>query len=247
MEENGNGNGHDPDPFGAPLRPTYQRPKPVSIRKNGKKFFGHSLASFFPEVRGPNRQAGETGPSVRPQGSFDRAAQAAFLERCIIYGPRLAENAYAVGVCPFTERQHRKNDPEYREAFEAMQDIWRGRVEAEVVRRGMVGWDEPVFFAGREVGTIRRFSDPCLLALMKRYDPSYREGAQVELNVGAAGVLVVNAAPATAEEWRERFGRAQQVAPVRDAGGVRQVRSDGGALPPAQPQEPPEEGPVGAA
>lgn len=194
----------------------------------GKK----QLAEFFPSLRGPDRRNGEKGPTPRPATEFTRERQAYFLEMCLTRGPRLAENAYLAGVCPMTERNHRKNDEEYAEAFAAMQDIWRGRVEEEVVRRGIEGYDEPVFFAGKKAGTIRKFSDNCLLALMRRYDPAYRDGGgAINIDVGAAGVLVVATPPASPEEWRERFRKSQQGTGDPDVGGDREAGPDRPLLP----------------
>jgi hypothetical protein len=38
-------------------------------------------------------------------------------------------------------------------------------IRTALYRRGIDGWDEPVFHAGEEVGTVRRYSDRCLVAL----------------------------------------------------------------------------------
>lgn len=210
-----------------------------SPQKKGLEPLYHpsSLGHFFPSLRGADKRNGESAPNARPKNEFTRERQAYFLELCLTRGPRLAENAYLAGVCPMTERNHRKNDEEYAEAFAAMQDIWRGRVEEEVIRRGIEGYDEPVFFAGKKAGTIRKFSDNCLLALMRRYDPAYREsGAGVNIDVGAAGVLVVASPPASSEEWRERFrnsrnGKPQQGSDDRSGGGDRSQRPDPPLLP----------------
>jgi len=49
--------------------------------------------------------------------------------------------------------------------------------EAELHRRAVEGWDEPVWWQGAQVGTRRRYSDALLTLKLKRLDPRYRESA----------------------------------------------------------------------
>ena len=44
-------------------------------------------------------------------------------------------------------------------------------LEAECRRRGHDGVEEPVYYLGQVVGSIRRYSDACLLALLRAYRP----------------------------------------------------------------------------
>ena len=37
------------------------------------------------------------------------------------------------------------------------------RMEAEADRRGVDGYDDPIFFEGQQVGTVRRYSDQLLM------------------------------------------------------------------------------------
>ncbi len=54
-----------------------------------------------------------------------------------------------------------------------------GSLEEEVWRRGMEGVKEPVFYRGRKVGEIRRYSDGLLILLLKAHRPrKYRDNAQ---------------------------------------------------------------------
>jgi hypothetical protein len=41
-------------------------------------------------------------------------------------------------------------------------------LETEMRRRALVGWDEPVFHAGKVVGHVRKFSDALLIFALKR-------------------------------------------------------------------------------
>ncbi len=48
-------------------------------------------------------------------------------------------------------------------AFDVLKD--------EAIRRGYEGWREPVFYQGHQCGTIRRYSDRLLMALLKLGKP----------------------------------------------------------------------------
>ena len=57
--------------------------------------------------------------------------------------------------------------------------------EAELFRRGVEGWLEPVFQGGRLVGSRRKYSEPCLLFLLQALHPNkYRP--RVENRTGPA-------------------------------------------------------------
>ncbi len=67
-------------------------------------------------------------------------------------------------------RQHYKwldRDPEYAEAFELAKKEAGEHLEMEAFRRGVEGWEEPVFYKGEVVGHITRYSDQLLSLLLK--------------------------------------------------------------------------------
>lgn len=72
-----------------------------------------------------------------------------------------------------------------RDAIEAGTDA----LVEEARRRAVDGWDEPVFRAGGLVGFVRKYSDALLMRLLASRDPSWREGAQVQV-VNAIGPQV---------------------------------------------------------
>jgi len=78
-----------------------------------------------------------------------------------------------------TRRDHYdwlKTDPQYVEAFENSSKIAVDALEAEAIRRAHDGVDEPVFYQGQVVGTIRKFSDTLLIFLLKGAKPEkYKE------------------------------------------------------------------------
>lgn len=78
---------------------------------------------------------------------------------------------------------------DWQDAYEAGTDVIRD----EVRRRGVDGWDEPVFQRGELVGHIRKYSDTLLLAEAKRRDPSYRDNARLEVTGRDGGPVEVAA------------------------------------------------------
>ena len=54
-------------------------------------------------------------------------------------------------------------------------------LEAEAVRRGRDGYLEPVFYLGEKVATVKRYSDPLLMFLLKGNAPrKFSTKSQVE-------------------------------------------------------------------
>jgi hypothetical protein len=94
-----------------------------------------------------------------------------------------------------------------REAFPVMEEltqdaleIYRCRVAEAIHSRAIDGWDEPVFYQGVEVGSIRRYSDRLLEMQAKRHMPEYRDHTTTDVNV-SGGVLVVHAPAMSREQW----------------------------------------------
>jgi len=69
----------------------------------------------------------------------------------------------------------------YKLAKECGEDVRQAEREAELHRRGVIGFEEPVFHKGEEVGSITRYSDKCLELGLKANDPGkYSDKHQVE-------------------------------------------------------------------
>lgn len=83
----------------------------------------------------------------------------------------------AAGVGRSSVYQWKKKDDEFAqewsEALAEASDV----LEAEARRRAVEGTEEPVFYQGERIGTVRRYSDTLLIWLMKacdrrKYDPT---------------------------------------------------------------------------
>jgi len=114
-----------------------------------------------------------------------------------------------VGVSRRTIYGLTKNDEDFKFAYDMALQVYRERLECEIHRRAVDGWDEPVFYRGSECGTIRKHSDNLLMFQAKRHIPEYREKQQVDVNV-SGGVLLVHAALPDARDWEKHARVVEQ-------------------------------------
>jgi hypothetical protein len=123
-----------------------------------------------------------------------------------------------------------RNDGDGREFSEALKtaQIKRDRIlnqgllekaEAELAVRGISGFEEPVFWQGELVATKRKYSDTCLIFLLKALAPDkYREAAQVEnhINVGGSQPLPTAAERKAMEADLARYVRGLAAKAAQD-------------------------------
>lgn len=88
----------------------------------------------------------------------------------------------AAGVARSTAYEWRENDPAFAAAWASAEETATDALEAEARRRAIDGWDEPVFQGGKDVGTIRRYSDRMLEILLKGHRHRFRENSKVEVS-----------------------------------------------------------------
>lgn len=105
-------------------------------------------------------------------------AQAVFLTAFASLGNITAACAQS-GVGRRTHYDWLQSDADYPALFMDAQNQWMEALEEEATRRAKIGWEEPVFQGGREVGTVRKYSDQLLMFLMKGANPGkYRDNAK---------------------------------------------------------------------
>lgn len=75
----------------------------------------------------------------------------------------------------------RETDAEFAEAWEQAIEEAGATIEAEIYRRGKEGFEETRTDPAGRVTVLRRFSDPCLLALARARLPHFRK-SDVELS-----------------------------------------------------------------
>ena len=66
-----------------------------------------------------------------------------------------------------------EHDDAFARQFQDARQIATDVLEAECRRRAVEGYDEPVYYQGQVVGTVKKYSDLCLLALLNAYRPEH--------------------------------------------------------------------------
>ena len=86
-------------------------------------------------------------------GNVSAAADAARIDRTTAYAAR-------------------KRSREFYEAWEMALDRGGDILEAEARRRAIQGTEEPVYYQGQIVGSVRKYSDTLLIFLLKAHKPA---------------------------------------------------------------------------
>lgn len=121
---------------------------------------------------------------------------------------RILESCATSGISYRSVHRWRKNDEEFRLRFEEAELLYCEKIEREIERRAIDGWDEPVFQNGEQVGSKRRYSDSLLLALTRSRIARYRD--KVEVEATHKGSVLVVPAPALSEEAFDELVRADK-------------------------------------
>lgn len=94
--------------------------------------------------------------------------------------------AKAYDVSPITVHGERRKDPDFDAAItEAQQDAFE-MAEAELYRRGVLGYDKVVTRNGEEISRTTEYSDRALLAVLSAYSPE-KYGSKGTLEVRGNG------------------------------------------------------------
>jgi hypothetical protein len=90
-------------------------------------------------------------------------------------------SAAATGVSRDAFYRARENDPAFAAAWDEAVEVATDALEAEARRRAITGVEEPVYYLGKEVGRIRKYSDRMLEILLKAHRPGkFRENVSME-------------------------------------------------------------------
>ena len=133
-------------------------------------------------------------PPVAPdQIKFDDEAKGRFLAAILKHGKRALAAKEAL-VSMQTVRNHMKWDPEFEELFNQAMAERADRVTRQIEEEALEGFEEPIFHAktGELLGTKKVYETPIRLAILKRYDPEYKDRSETTIN-GTVGVLVAPA------------------------------------------------------
>ena len=91
-------------------------------------------------------------------------------------------------------------DPAYAARFEETHEAAVDDAEAELRRRGIHGYDEPIVYKGEVVGTVKKYSDACLIFYLKgRRGDVFRERTELS-GPGGGPITSVDLARLTTEQ-----------------------------------------------
>lgn len=86
----------------------------------------------------------------------------------------------------------RKDDEDFRGEWDDIVEKHMDALEEVVYSRALDGWDEPVFYQGEEVGSIRKFSDSnAQFILRNRRAHVYGDKSKIEVGGIGGGSLVI--------------------------------------------------------
>jgi hypothetical protein len=122
-------------------------------------------------------------------------AQEAFLAS-YNQGHSITKSCKAAGVSRETLYTWKEHDEPFMLRFNQAKEEGDDVIRDEIYRRGVEGWEEPVYQLKVRVGTVRRYSDQLLERLAKARMPEYRDKQQVEIS----GQLDINVLAAEADK-----------------------------------------------
>lgn len=89
------------------------------------------------------------------------------------------KSAEACGFSVAAFKKHKAKDSEFSDAWDAAYQDSMDKLESEAWRRAYEGYEEPVFYQGRQVGIVRKYSDKLIEFLLtggrpEKYAHKYR-------------------------------------------------------------------------
>jgi len=86
----------------------------------------------------------------------------------------------AVGVSRATVWNWQEHDADFGMAYQQARGLADDALRREIHRRGVEGVEKPVFWQGRQVATVREYSDTLLIFQAKARMPEYRDQSRIE-------------------------------------------------------------------
>lgn len=124
--------------------------------------------------------------SGRPVAQSKRDAFLEHLRNCGC----ILDACRAAGLRSSTVYSLRKKNPDFACAWDEALETGLDVLESEALRRAMHGDEEPVFYQGQQVGTVRKRADALLMFLLRTRRPGrYRERVGVEVAGDLKGLL----------------------------------------------------------
>lgn len=115
-------------------------------------------------------------------------AQASFLS-AYEHSANVLAAAEQVGIDRTLVYYWLEHDEKFLLAYNLADNAANAHIEAEIRRRAIDGWEEPLVSAGKRLGTVRKYSDTLLIFYAKRRIPAYRDKQQ-DININNVNVQV---------------------------------------------------------
>lgn len=96
----------------------------------------------------------------------------------------------AVNVSRTTIYDWREKDPEFKKAMDEIDMRTVDLMRAEAYRRAVRGIDEDVFWNGKKIAKVKKYSDYLLDRVLRAKDPAFRDSSKIDVNVNFISVLV---------------------------------------------------------
>ena len=113
----------------------------------------------------------------------------AFLASLSRYGNLQGAGAQ-IGLSPMQTNYAVDRVPGLAQEVEMALAEHRARIDRAVYERGVEGWEVAQYGpTGIQVGTVRKYSDPLLIAYAKRHLPEYREESRTKTEVTVSGTV----------------------------------------------------------
>lgn len=101
--------------------------------------------------------------------------------------------------------KRRDNDDDFAKAWRWALADGLDTLEAEAQRRAVEGVDEPIYYKGVRVDTVKKYSDVLLMFLMKSHNPArFRDSSNVEHSGPEGGPITFNFVDADAHKGNGR-------------------------------------------
>ena len=143
----------------------------------------------------------------RPKPRVTKAVKEAYVELLAQHGTH-ATPSRILGLGHNTMCRLRERDPEFKQACEEALELYTDTLKQAAHRRAVEGVDEPIYHQGVLVGYKKRYSDRLLEVMLKKNDPSFRDGHHVDIKA-ENGVIVVGDRAKDALGWEDKYGRAE--------------------------------------
>jgi hypothetical protein len=139
-----------------------------------------------------------------------RARQRAFLAAFVTTGT-VVHGARAARVSRAVVYHWRHTDSDFNARFQEAVEDAADALEMEARRRAVDGWQEPVYYRGRVVGTVTKYDDRLLAMLLRARRPEVY-GNRVEVKSQAAPTRrLIDPTTSTDAELMARIKAAQEV------------------------------------